>query len=173
MRQLVTLATVLTLFSCARAVAPLPPLDASTANALPSAPTATTAPRGRIEIREALAAGPIAAYVRQEDERARQDGRRLVVYVGATWCEPCRRFLDAARAGELDGEFGHLRLLEFDLDRDREALAAAGYRSELIPLIALPGADGRGNGRGMQGSVKGEGAVANMRPRLRELLALP
>jgi thiol-disulfide isomerase/thioredoxin len=115
----------------------------------------------------------VAPYVQTEVARAKQDGRRLLVYVGATWCEPCQRFHNAAKAGELDGEFADLRVLEFDLDRDRDRLALAGYQSELIPLLALPGPDGRGNGRGMQGSIKGEGAVAQMRPRLLELLRAP
>ena len=126
-----------------------------------------------IDVVSALPDGPVAPYVQSEMARAKTDGRRLLVYVGATWCEPCRRFHEAAKAGELDDAFSDLRLLEFDLDRDRDRLAADGYRSEMIPLIALPGADGKGNGRGMQGSVKGEGAVAQMRPRLQELLALP
>ena len=116
---------------------------------------------------------PVAPYVRTELARAAADKRRLLVYVGATWCEPCRHFHDAAKAGQLDAEFGDLRLLEFDLDRDRERLAAAGYASQMIPLLALPGPTGVSTGRGMQGSIKGDGAVENMRPRLKELLTGP
>ncbi len=164
---------VVWLAACQREAAP--PVVAQ-----PTKPIAVLAPapdvtpgKRHIEVVSALPDGPIAPYVQAELARAQADGRRLLVYVGATWCEPCRRFHDAAKAGELDDAFSDLRLLEFDLDRDRDRLAADGYRSEMIPLIALPGADGKGNGRGMQGSVKGEGAVAQMRPRLQELLALP
>ena len=135
---------------------------------------AVTPPKpAQIDLVSAPATGPVAAYVQAEAVRAQADGRRLLVYVGATWCEPCQRFHNAAKAGALDDEFANLRLLEFDLDRDADRLAADGYHSQLIPLLALPGPDGKGNGRGMQGSIKGEGAVAQMRPRLREVLNAP
>lgn len=96
--------------------------------------------------------------------------RRVVVYVGAAWCEPCRRFHEAAARGDLDGIFPGLTLLEFDLDRDRERLNAAGYASKYIPLFALPGPDGSASGKQVEGGVKGEGAVAFMTPRLEALL---
>jgi len=112
-----------------------------------------------------------AKVVRDERERARSDGRDLVVYVGATWCEPCQHFHRAAQRGELDAEFPDLTILEFDLDADRERLRRAGYVSDFIPLFAMPGADGRASERKFEGSVKGSGAVANIAPRLRKLLA--
>jgi hypothetical protein len=114
--------------------------------------------------------GDVAPLVLAEQARARQDGRQLLIYVGATWCEPCQRFHRAAAAGTLDADFGHLRLLEFDLDRDSERLATAGYVSQLIPLFAAPGPDGRSSGRQMEGSIKGDGAVAQIVPRLNALL---
>ncbi len=118
----------------------------------------------------AAGAGPVAPLLKQEARRARHDGRRALVYVGATWCEPCRRFHDAVQAGRLDPQFGQLRLVEFDLDRDAERLAAAGYAPRLIPLLALPAADGRASGRQTEGSIKGDGAVADLVPRLAGLL---
>lgn len=156
------------LVACQRTPTPA----ATTPEAAPVAAPVAAAVK-HIDWLTASADGAIAPYVQAEQARAKADGRRLLIYVGATWCEPCRRFHDAARAGQLDDAFADLRFLEFDLDRDRDRLAADGYRSEMIPLIALPGPDGKGNGRGMQGSVKGDGAVANMRPRLQELLAQP
>ncbi len=160
---------VLWLAACQREApmpATTPPPTAQPAPAVVPKPT-------HIDLVTALAEVPVAPYVQTEMARAKADHRRLLVYVGATWCEPCRRFHDAAKAGQLDDTFGDLRLLEFDLDRDRDRLAADGYHSDLIPLLALPGPDGKGNGRGMQGSIKGDGAVMQMRPRLQELLAAP
>jgi hypothetical protein len=115
-------------------------------------------------------AGDAAPIIAAEQARAQRDGRQLLVYVGATWCEPCRRFHQAAEAGKLDRDFGRLRLLEFDADRDGERLAMAGYVSRLIPLFAAPGAGGRASGRQMEGSVKGDGAVTEIVPRLTALL---
>ena len=99
-------------------------------------------------------------------------GRRVLVYVGASWCEPCQRFHDAVASGGLDADprFGELRLVEFDLDHDADRLREAGYAARLIPLLAVPLADGRASGKQMEGSIKGEGAVAQMAPRLSALL---
>jgi thiol-disulfide isomerase/thioredoxin len=105
---------------------------------------------------------------------ASAENRRVVVYVGATWCEPCQRFHRAVEQGELrDVEpLARVTLIEFDLDRDRERLAAAGYQSKYIPLFTLPGPDGRSSGKQVEGGIKGDGAVAYMVPRLTSLLAL-
>jgi thiol-disulfide isomerase/thioredoxin len=124
----------------------------------------------RVELVDAPAAGDVATEVRTELARAHQDGRDLLVYVGATWCEPCRRFHAAAKAGALDRAFPRLRLFVFDLDRDGARLKAAGYQSRLIPLFMAPAPDGRASGRHIEGSIKGDGAVAEIAPRLRALL---
>ena len=117
------------------------------------------------------AAGPDASrLIRDERDRAKGDGRDLVVYVGAKWCEPCQYFHKAALKGDLDGDFPELTILESDLDEDRDRLAAAGYVGEFIPLFAMPAADGRASDRKFEGSVKGNGAVANIAPRLRKIL---
>lgn len=116
------------------------------------------------------AGADFAAIVRAEAERARGDRRDFLVYVGATWCEPCQRFHEAAKRGELDSAFPSLTILEADADADRERLAAAGYGAELIPLFALPSPEGRGTPRRIEGSVKGDRAVANITPRLHQLL---
>lgn len=130
----------------------------------------TPTPRG-LQMVEAPAGGEVAPLVTRELARAHKEGRQLLVYVGATWCEPCRRFHAAAAAGKLNAAFPTLRLLEFDLDRDGARLERAGYRSQFIPLFALPRADGRSSGRQIEGSIKGDGAVAQIAPRLRALLA--
>ena len=121
---------------------------------------------------EMVPAGPgdVPTLVRRELARAATDHRQLLVYMGATWCEPCRRFHQAAAAHKLDRAFPSLRLLEFDDDRDAARLAMAGYTSRYIPMFARPGPDGRGTGRQIEGSVKGDGAVNEIVPRLRTLL---
>ena len=119
--------------------------DAATKQALP------------VETLAAPASGDVQEIVRGELGRAKGEGRTLVVYVGAVWCEPCQHFHDAAKAGKLDG--------------DADRLAKAGYASRMIPLFALPRADGTSSGEQIQGSIKGPGAVENITPRLRALLA--
>jgi thiol-disulfide isomerase/thioredoxin len=114
--------------------------------------------------------GDVKEIVQRELGRAKDEGRKLLVYVGATWCEPCQRFHEAARAGKVDALFPGLRLLEFDLDKDRDRLEAAGYKSRMIPLFALPRADGVASGEQIEGSIKGPGAVDQIAPRLSALL---
>jgi hypothetical protein len=128
------------------------------------------APKG-VRFEHAAAGDDVQAIVKAARERAVGSGRDLVVYVGAKWCEPCQRFHAAAERGELDADFPDLTLLEFDLDVDRERLVTAGYVSELIPLFVLPDANGRATNKRFEGSVKGDRAVSNIAPRLRQILA--
>lgn len=82
------------------------------------------------------------SVVRTERLRAKAEGRVLVVYAGAGWCEPCKRFKHAVETGTLDDKLAKTTLLVFDADRDTERLASAGYKFQFIPYVGLPGADG-------------------------------
>ncbi len=134
-------------------------------------PSDPPAPPARLELVDAPVIDDLLPVIATEVARAATDGRQLLVYVGASWCEPCQRFHDAAARGDLDATFPTLRLLVFDEDLAHDALGVAGYDSEMIPLFAEPLADGRPSGRRIMGSVKGETAVAEITPRLKALLA--
>jgi hypothetical protein len=125
---------------------------------------------GKVRLVDAPAEGDVEAAVRDAAAHAGTEKRRLVVYVGAKWCDPCQRFHHAAERGELDSTFPDIDFLTFDLDRDNERLASAGYVSKLIPLFALPGLDGRASGQQVEGGMKGESAVGSIAPRLKGLL---
>lgn len=113
----------------------------------------------------------IAPFVAEELKRGQKVHRGVLVYVGATWCEPCQGFHHAVEQGELDDLLDGVRLVEFDLDQDRDALDRAGYLSRLIPLFALPKPDGTSSDRRIEGSIKGPAAVQqNLVPRLRGFL---
>lgn len=113
---------------------------------------------------------PAADFVKET--MADHEDRTVLVYVGATWCEPCRRFHDAVEAGELDETFPDLELVEFDLDEHKALLTEAGYASRLVPLFSVPNADGRDQQLRIEGSIKGDKAVEdNLVPRLENLLA--
>src|SRR5215470_492206 len=92
-------------------------------------------PSGHVEFVHAPD-GDVASWVRGERAELQAKGRSVLVYGGASWCEPCERFHRAAADGKLDAAFPTLTLLEFDTDRDGERLAMAGYTSNLIPLFA-------------------------------------
>lgn len=119
----------------------------------------------------AASEGDVDAAVRDALAAATAQQLRLVVYVGAVWCEPCQDFHHAVERGELDQALAGVRFLEFDSDRDGARLQAAGYGGRYIPRFVLPQADGRGSAQRMEGGIKGEGAVANLMERLQPLLA--
>ena len=115
--------------------------------------------------------GDVAELVRTGRAQAKAHGRTMLVYIGATWCEPCQRFHHAAEEGKLDDKFPTLSLIVFDLDADKDRLAAALYGPGYIPYFGIPDDAGKGTSNVVSGSVKGEGAVDNITPRLEELLA--
>lgn len=143
-----------------------PGADPATGPKLSIKPAALSGP---VELLEPPA-GDVKAVVKAAMIAASTRNHRLVVYVGAPWCEPCERFREAAKRGELDAQFPGLALLVFDADHDRKRLAAAGYNSQYIPLLVLPNDDGSASEHRMQGGSKGDGAVAQMTPRLATLL---
>ncbi len=128
------------------------------------------APTGPVRL-EAAGEGEVAPLVIAALAAADRQHRRLLVYVGAAWCEPCVAFHQAAARGELDATLPGLTVLEFDLDLDEERLRAAGYASSMIPLFVVPGADGRASERGISGAKTGDDYVADLTPRLQQLLA--
>ena len=135
----------------------------------PSTPL-VLAPKG-IRFEHAPAGDDVNGIVKKAREAAAANGRDLVVYVGAKWCEPCQRFHQAAERGELDEQFPNLTIIDFDVDEDRERLLTAGYESKFLPFFVVPDANGRATDKRFEGSVKGGGAVTNITPRLRQILS--
>ncbi len=113
--------------------------------------------------------GDMLELIQRERAQAEARGHKLVVYVGATWCMPCKVFHQAAVSGDLDAELPPATFLEFDADRDGDRIERAGYRSRYIPLFAIPGPDGKML-RSIEGSIKGAGAAGEIAPRLRKLV---
>ncbi len=163
-RTLMTLASLLA--GCVAA-----PHDEAPSRGAGASERSTPAPVGKPEFVSATAADAIEAVVREAASAAAADSRRLVVYVGATWCEPCTRFHEAVERGDLDADLAGVRFLEFDADLHTPALTASGFGGRLIPRFAVPGVDGRGTDAKIEGGTKGDGAVAEIMARLRPLLA--
>lgn len=114
---------------------------------------------------------PLQQFVQQHVEEADASGKRVLVYVGATWCEPCQRFHKALASGQLDDVLAGTQFIEFDADRDRAELREAGYASKYIPLFSVPDQSGHASGRAVEGSIKGDAAVKqDLVPRLLALL---
>lgn len=137
----------------------------------PAAPQAARSRAKPVLTRRSDPPPPLEQFVQQHVEQAETSGVRVLVYVGAIWCEPCQRFHRALEAGELDEALAGTQFIEFDADRDRAELRAAGYVSKYIPLFSVPDPAGRSSGLAIEGSVKGDAAVReNLVPRLLALL---
>lgn len=119
---------------------------------------------------EHAADGDVVSLVRSFVAETRAEGRTPLVYVGATWCEPCQYFHAAAESGALDGALPPISFLEFDRDHDGERLDAAGYSSRMIPLFIAPSDDGTPSARRMEGSIHGPGSPQEIVPRLLAIL---
>lgn len=104
---------------------------------------ARAAPGGKLRSVSATQDSDALSLIRAERLRAKAEGRVLVVYVSATWCEPCKKLKEEIDAGRLDERYGRTTLLAFDADNDIDRLGSAGYSFKFVPYVALPGADGR------------------------------
>lgn len=166
MKRIASLALAF-LLACSRSDEPRP--DPVTTKSS-SAPLVLAPPGGIRFVKVAPGGNDVSALIKAERDKGKADGRDSVVYVGAKWCEPCQRFHHAAQAGELDSEFPSLNVIEFDIDEDRERIVLAGYVSTYIPLFVVPGPDGRASDKRFEGGVKGDNAVANLRPKLHAIL---
>ena len=105
-----------------------------------------------------------AVMIEASAAQAAQEGKKLVVYIGATWCEPCLAWHDAVAQGKA-GPLPAVQFLEFDLDKDGETLARAGYATRMVPYFARPGRDGRASSVQFAGVRKGGDYVAEIRAR--------
>jgi thiol-disulfide isomerase/thioredoxin len=148
--------------------------DERTEHAAPTPAVASAVARShakpKLEHRAGIQA-PLEQFVQQHVEEADASGMRVLVYVGATWCEPCQRFHKSLESGELDDALAGTKFIEFDADRDRAELRDAGYASKYIPLFSVPDQSGHASGHAIEGSIKGDNAVRqNLVPRLLALL---
>lgn len=115
--------------------------NTSTNTSTTTPPTAATG--GKVRLVPAPQDSDALSSIRTERLRAKAEGRVLVVYVSATWCEPCKKLKEEIDAGRLDERLGKTTLLAFDADKDIDRLGSAGYTFKFVPYVALPGADGR------------------------------
>ncbi len=114
--------------------------------------------------------GVVSVVVARALVLAQKDKRQLIVYIGASWCEPCEYFAGAVNAGSLPKELDNWRFLKFDHDKDEARLAESGYGGEMIPRFVIPRQDGRGSEHRFEGAVKGPEAVGYLTTRLRALV---
>jgi hypothetical protein len=118
-----------------------PPPAQATVSAAPLV-SAARAEKPHVRLIDADPDSDALSIIRTKRLEAKSESRVLVVYVGASWCEPCKRFKSELQSGRLDDRLSKVTLLAFDADKDVDRLGAAGYTFKFIPSVALPGADG-------------------------------
>ena len=127
--------------------APSAPVTLARVPHAPSAPGPVTPPSAGPSVALHFTSAPddleLGAFVRSERLRQKAASRLFVLYVGAPWCPPCRRFHAAAHGGQLDSTLSRITLLELDADRDGDRLATLGYMFKNIPYFAVPGENGK------------------------------
>lgn len=154
--------------ACSSPEATPEPMASGASSAAPTAPGAGA--QGKVEWVKVPAGAEPRAWVKSEVERARADQKKLVLYVGAKWCEPCQHFHEATERGELDAAFPDLRLVQFDHDDEAATIAELGCGSNYIPLFSVPDADGHCTRKQIQGGIKGTNNVAFLTDKLRKLI---
>lgn len=139
------------------------------ASGTPASAPSGAAPR-KVEWVKVPAGAEPHTWVKSEVERAKADQKKLVLYVGAKWCEPCQNFHAATERGELDAAFPDLRLVQFDHDDEADTIAELGCGSNYIPLFSVPDAEGHCTRKQISGGIKGTNNVAFLTDKLRKLI---
>lgn len=101
----------------------------------------------------------LGALLADHARRAAGQGLRPVLYVGATWCQPCKLLLehrdDPRVAHALRGTY----TVEIDFDDWTVAeMSAAGYGVQAVPMFFAIGADGKAAGPRLDGAAWGSDA---------------
>lgn len=136
---------------------PSPPAPVACASA-PAPPASAPPPAGaKLRVIEAPVDEGALSTIRTARLQSKATGRVLVVFVSATWCDPCKQLKAEIQAGRLDARLSKIDLFAFDADRDGDRLRAAGYSFAYVPFVALPGADG-GPADSQQATGHGGGA---------------
>ncbi len=112
--------------------------------------------------------GPVEPLI--ADVLAKNKDKTVLVYAGASWCEPCQRFHHALEEGRLDSQLQGFTFIQFDVDADRDRIIEAGYKSVYIPLFYVPLPDGHASTKHIEGSITGEGSPNEITPRLLALV---
>lgn len=138
--------------------------------AKPAPAPAVANPTGPVEVVDATPEVPAHIVIKNALRRANEAGQDLLVYVGASWCDPCVRFKKAVKAGVFNKGLPGVRFLAFDADADGERLKKIGYRWTYVPLFVRPAKSGWSSGVQIAGVPNKAGGAADLLPRLQKLL---
>ena len=113
-------------------------------------------------------AGKIKARV-ADAEKAKL---KPVVYVGATWCEPCLAIKKHRDDPRMKEAFTGVAIIEVDMDQWKsEQFAELNMKPSAIPVFYAVGSDGKATGKEIDGGAWGDNIPENMAPPLKRFFS--
>jgi len=87
-----------------------------------------------------------------------------VVYVGATWCGPCKVYKASLDDPRMVQAHRPVHIIELDADKHTEALSAVGIQPNGVPHWEMVDPSGKSVGKHIDGGAWGDNTVENMAP---------
>ena len=116
--------------------------------------------------------GSLAASVKTEVAKAQAAGKKPVVYIGASWCPPCKAIKKYKSDPQMVTAFAGTHVIELDVD-DWSApdLDALDYKAKSVPVFIAVDKDAKAKGPTIDGGAWGDNIPANMAPPLTKFFA--
>lgn len=147
----------------------LAPSSTVTTGAAAPASTAKVSGEGWTAIEKG---GSLASSVKAEVAKAQAAGKKPIVYIGATWCPPCKAIKKYKTDPQMAAAFAGTYIIELDVDDWAAAdLTGLGYKAGSIPVFIAVGPDGKATGPNINGGAWGDNIPANMAPPLTKFFA--
>jgi thiol-disulfide isomerase/thioredoxin len=158
--------------AAAPASAPAPAAAEAAATSAPTLIPPVASPKGKPVLLPATPQVALDIVLPRQLREAAAADQDVLIYVGASWCAPCRSFHDALLQGRFDALLPGVRFVEFDNDADGERLRALGYTWTYVPLFARPRSDGSASGQQFGGVPHEalEDPIPHLAGRISELL---
>ncbi len=108
----------------------------------------------------------LSAVLAREAKTAGEKKLRPFVEIGAPWCEPCRAIESSMSDERMKTAFEGTYVIHLDADEWGGKLGEAGVASAQIPVFFALDANGKPNGRRIDGGAWDANVPANMAPKL-------
>lgn len=145
---------------------------ASEASPEPSRSAAMTAEKASSWVKVGSGGEALQSRLKAEVGKAAERRQKPILYIGATWCEPCAALKKYKSDPRMAEAFEGTYVIELDLDDWKlDELKALGLRAGVVPVFHALGADGRASGKTIDGGAWGDNIPENMAPPLKRFFS--